>query len=125
MVTYRLASHRAFLTVAGLADPGVAVGYRNHGHGVHKTGVFEQGTTPPLGQLAEGVQQLCARIVGAQQVRQGFVEQAGNWQGREASNLQPLVPETSALAIELRPCRRVAGEYTFMVRPGQLGNGSP
>ena len=55
------------------------------------------------------------------------------WQGREDSNLQPLVPETSALAIELRPCRRGqrlledpgSGEYTFMGCPGQRGNVSP
>ena len=28
------------------------------------------------------------------------------WLGREDSNLQPLVPKISALAIELLPCRR-------------------
>ena len=61
------------LGVVSLADPGVAVGYRNHGHGVQKTGVFERVPNPPPGQLAKGVQQLRARIVCAQQRRQWFV----------------------------------------------------
>ena len=33
------------------------------------------------------------------------------WQGRQDSNLQPLVLETSALPIELHPYRRVARPY--------------
>ena len=35
----------------------------------------------------------------------------GWWQGRQDSNLQPLVLETSALPIELHPYRRVALPY--------------
>ena len=61
--------------IVSLADAGLAVCDCNHRHPVQKTGVFERGITSPLGQLAEGVQQLCAIIVGAQQVRQEVVEQ--------------------------------------------------